>query len=502
MPSTEPATQAQRSGMKEEPTPYEESWQTIPFESYEGMTQMQYQESYAPFQAHGKLIPVMVPAGWRRVEAQKPGRNFYIHMETGTICRYPREIYDTKKGCFLTKDSKAISEETEKQDPLRRGIQDAVAEKKHIMDKYIPEDALKREFDAVAKFGQPEASRAAIEPAAEKKKPAKKSEPKKEAAPKAAPAPAADKLPVALLFPGQGSQYVKMLSGVKDIPAVAQMLDIAKSILGFDLLELCLDGPESRLEQTKYCQPAMYISGLAAIEKLRADKPERVEQCKAVAGLSLGEYTALTVAGVFTVETGLRIVKLRGEAMQEAAEQSKQSMLSVAGLDQATLDKCCADVRSGGDVCQIANFLFPNGFSCAGNTEAIEKLQKNVLETPGCLQAKLLKTSGGFHTSLMAPAREKLLTALKEAEGEMQPPRCDVYANLTGRKIPAGTPPSEIIPMLADQLTSCVLWEPSVRAMIGDGVTEFYECGPMKQLKAMMKRIDAEAFKNTNSVDV
>lgn len=502
MPSTEPATQEGRAGMKEVPTPYEESWQQIPFESYEGITQMQYQEAYAPYQSHGKLIPVMVPAGWRRVEAQKPGKNFYIHMETGTICRYPREIYDTKKGCFLSKDSKPISEEAEKQDPLRRAVQNALAEKKNVMDKYIPDDNLKREYDALAKMGQPQPS-LAVEQA---EKPAKTSVPKKEAAPKAkpapAPAPAADKLPVALLFPGQGSQYVKMLSGVKDIPAVAQMLDTAKGILGFDLLELCLEGPESRLEQTKFCQPAMYIGGLAAIEKLRADKPERVERCKAVAGLSLGEYTALTVAGVFNVETGLRIVKLRGEAMQEAAEQSKQSMLSVAGLDQATLDKCCVDVRSGGDVCQIANFLFPNGFSCAGSTEAIEKLQKTVLETPGCLQAKLLKTSGGFHTSLMAPAREKLLVALREAEGEMQPPRCDVYANLTGRKIPAGTPPSEIIPMLADQLTSCVLWEPSVRAMIGDGLTEFYECGPMKQLKAMMKRIDAEAFKNTNSIDV
>mmetsp|Transcript_48375 Transcript_48375/g.112389 ORF Transcript_48375/g.112389 Transcript_48375/m.112389 type:complete len:102 (-) Transcript_48375:32-337(-) len=99
-------------------------------------------------------------------------------------------------------------------------------------------------------------------------------------------------------------------------------------------------------------------------------------------------------------------------------------------------------------------------------------------------------------------ARQKLLSALREAEAEMKPPSCDVYMNLTGKKITASTPPSEIIDLLGDQLVRCVLWEPSVREMIQDGVKEFYECGPMKQLKAMMKRIDPEVFKATTSVDV
>merc|ERR1719436_1518459 len=151
-----------------------------------------------------------------------------------------------------------------------------------------------------------------------------------------------------------------------------------------------------------YCQPAMYIAGLAAVEQLKLDDPEQVSRCMAVAGLSLGEYTALTVAGVFDFETGMQIVKLRGEVMQEAAEASKQSMLGVAGLTQEQLADLCKQCTTGpDDVCQIANFLFPNGFFCAGTSEAVEKLMAKAQKTEGCLQAKLLKTTGAFHTRLM-----------------------------------------------------------------------------------------------------
>merc|ERR1712032_190953 len=177
-------------------------------------------------------------------------------------------------------------------------------------------------------------------------------------------------VPIGLMFPGQGSQYVKMLDGVKDIPAVKSMLDKAKDILGYDMLELCLKGPEEKLEETRFCQPAMFIGGMAGIEKLRGEKPDAASKFQIVAGLSLGEYTALCAAGVFSFEDALRLVKLRGEVMQEAAEASKQLMLSVAGLDQATLEKLCADAakkEGKGGVCQIANSLFPKGYACAGS---------------------------------------------------------------------------------------------------------------------------------------
>mmetsp|Transcript_22102 Transcript_22102/g.56548 ORF Transcript_22102/g.56548 Transcript_22102/m.56548 type:complete len:505 (-) Transcript_22102:120-1634(-) len=320
----------------------------------------------------------------------------------------------------------------------------------------------------------------------------------------AAPAGGAQKpsMPVALLFPGQGSQYVKMLDGVKDLPEVKDMLEKAKEVLGFDLLELCLQGPEDKLSQTKYCQPAMFVGGLAGIAKLRKEKGDVADRPQCVAGLSLGEYTALTAAGVFDFETGLRIVKIRAEAMQAAAEASAQSMVSVAGLSQEKLSALCQECCQSADTCQIANFLFPNGFACAGNTAAIERLQEKALATEGCLQAKLIKTSGGFHTALMQSAKDKLLVALQEVEKDMTSPRCDVYMNLTGTKITSDTSPAEIIRMLGEQLVSCVQWEPSMRAIIKDGITEFYECGPNKQLKAMLKRIDPNAFKVTTSVEV
>jgi [acyl-carrier-protein] S-malonyltransferase len=264
-----------------------------------------------------------------------------------------------------------------------------------------------------------------------------------------------------------------------------------------------LKGPESKLEETRYCQPAMFLGGMAAVEKLRVDKPDRVDRCQAVAGLSLGEYTAMCVAGVFSFEDGMKLVKLRGEAMQEAAEASDQSMLSVAGLEEETLAALCKEACSSpSDVCQIANFLFPKGYSCAGTRSAVEKLMAKAQKAEGCLQAKLLKTSGGFHTSLMGPAKEKLLAALKETLPRMKPPRCDVYMNITGKKITPATMPADIIPMMGDQLTSCVMWEPCMKEMIKDGVTETYECGPMKQLKAMLKRIDPDAFKNCKNIDV
>mmetsp|Transcript_29877 Transcript_29877/g.86831 ORF Transcript_29877/g.86831 Transcript_29877/m.86831 type:complete len:680 (+) Transcript_29877:87-2126(+) len=307
----------------------------------------------------------------------------------------------------------------------------------------------------------------------------------------------------ALLFPGQGSQYIGMLKDVKEMPIVRDMLEKAKTVLGYDILDLCLHGPEARLESTEFCQPAMYIGGLAAVELLRKDRPEAADRPAAVAGLSLGEYTALTVAGVLDFETGLRLVKLRAEAMQEASDASLQSMASIAGLERNVLETLCAEaVASVGGTCKIANFLFPKGFTCSGSKATIEKLIEEASKNKDLLQAKTVKLSGAFHTELMAPAKEKLLAALKNAEAKMSPPTCDIYMNLTGERIAAGTRPSELVPLLAEQLCSCVLWEPSIKAMIGNGITHFYECGPMKQLTAMMKRIDQNAHKNTQSINV
>lgn len=303
---------------------------------------------------------------------------------------------------------------------------------------------------------------------------------------------------VALMFPGQGSQYVGMLNGVKILPAVQNLLSQAREVLGWDVLELCLTGPEEKLEETRYCQPAMLVAGLAGLEQAK----QQGLQPAMVAGLSLGEYTALCAAGVLDVKDALELVKIRAEAMQEAAGLSSQLMLSVAGFERAELDAFCSRALEDepGGVCQVANCLFPRGYACAGTARSIQKLKE--LTEPDALQTKILKTSGAFHTQLMEPAAEKLSIALDEALPRMRPARCAIYANVTGAALPPGTEPAVIVELLKRQLTSPVLWEDSVRAMIRDGGTVFHEVGPMKQLKSMMKRIDLNVWKATSNIEV
>ena len=309
-------------------------------------------------------------------------------------------------------------------------------------------------------------------------------------------------LPVALLFPGQGSQYVKMLGDMKDLPAVKSMLESANKILGYDILDICLNGPEEKLEETRYCQPAMFLAGLAGVEKLRAEKPEAVNRCSVMAGLSLGEYTALCAAGVMSLEDGLRLVQLRGEAMQEAASVGRQAMLSVAGLEHAQLEALCRAAAEGaGGVCQIANCLFPKGYSVGGSEDAIGRLKAEA-EKAGALQAKILKTAGAFHTPLMQPAQDRLTAALEAALPSMKPPMHTVWMNASGEPVRPGCDPKDIVALLKKQLTNPVLWEQSCQEMLKEGVKEFYEVGPMKQLKAMMKRIDAGAWKSMTNVEV
>merc|ERR1712061_839068 len=186
---------------------------------------------------------------------------------------------------------------------------------------------------------------------------------------------------------------------------------------------------------------------------------------------------------------GLKLVKERGEAMSAAAGASKQAMLSVAGLEKPKLQDLCTEAAAkegSGAVCQIANELFPKGLA----------------DKAGALQAKVLKTSGGFHTPLMKPAQEKMEKELMALLPKMNPPKIAIYMNANAQPVKPGTNPKEIVELLKKQLTSPVLWEPSVRAMIKDGVSEFYEVGPMKQIKAMMKRIDSKIWGSTLNIDV
>jgi len=322
--------------------------------------------------------------------------------------------------------------------------------------------------------------------------------------------PADDKLPVGLIFPGEGSQYVGMLKTVKDLPKVARMLDEAKEILGYDLLDICMNGPDSRLQEPEVLQPAMYVAGLAAFEKLKAENVEPAVRACCVAGLGVGEYAALCAAGVFSFGAGLRLVRARVEAMQEAANLCPQVTLSVAGIEHTKLEELCTQAMSdlnakeggGQEICQIANVLFKKGYTVGGTQAAVEECQR-LVKNAKAMQSRLIKGSGGFHTALMRSARRKFENILMDSALEMSPPhKYKVYTCLEGQSFERGTLAKAIAGVLAIQITTTVNWKAAVEHMVVDGVNKFYELGPMKQLKAMMKRIDNAAFNGTQNVEV
>jgi len=493
--NVKPADFHTRSGL-ERSFDYEPSWVNAPFESFNKLTQQQFQDTVAPFQRHGAKIPIVVPEGWRRVETSTPGQHVYVHMETGTISRFPKEVYSMQKESW----SGAVD--------YRQSIPSAAPAESKPVEALAPPAASTPEKPPEAVPPPEQKAEVQAEPATTvaPSQLAASSEPSAEAAASDAQpvgVPAEPPLPVGLLFPGQGSQYVGMLKELRSLPEVKALLKVCDDVLDFSVIEKCLDGPDEELERTDVCQPAMFTANAAAIEKLRGDKPDRVERVQSVAGLSLGEYSALYAAGVFDFETGLRLVKKRGQLMQEAAQKVPQKMASVAGLDREKVLAVCAEARgsSSTEVCTIANSLFPEGYTVAGTKDAIQNFETLAKEA-GAMQVKVLKTGGAFHTSLMSSAQLALIEALEAEKKNMKPPRCTVYMNTGPTKIGPATPVSEIVDLLGRQIISPVEWDTSMKEMVKDGVTEFYECGPMKQLKAMMKRIDPAAWKNTSLVGV
>ncbi|CAG9461448.1 unnamed protein product [Pedinophyceae sp. YPF-701] len=306
--------------------------------------------------------------------------------------------------------------------------------------------------------------------------------------------------PVCFLFPGQGSQAVGMLKEVQDLPAVRAMLDKAHAVLGYDLLDVCLNGPKAKLDATEHAQPALLVAALAAVEKLRAEDPRTVKHCAAVAGLSVGEYPALVFAGAMSFTDALRVVAARAAAMAEAAAAGEpHGMLSVTGLTDDVVERVAADARAqvgDGVVCEVTNRLFPQGRVISGHTRALE-VAKQLADGQGALKTQMLAVAGAFHTSLMARASEAIAGALEGVAVEM--PRIPVISNVTGRPFESA---EEIRALLRRQVVQPVMWEDSVRYLLGERKTEMYELGPGKQVRAMVKRLDTTAWKGMKNVEV
>lgn len=297
---------------------------------------------------------------------------------------------------------------------------------------------------------------------------------------------------VAFLFPGQGAQHVGM--GVKiaeAYPAAKALFDQASEILGYNLLELCANGPEEKLNATNISQPALYVSSLASLELVKDRQPELLEQCQIAAGLSLGEYTALAFAGALSFEDGLRVVKARGEAMQAAAEATPSGMVSILLLDEEKISGLCEQASDAG-LLQIANYLCPGNIVVSGDKAACEKVVPLAEENGG--RPIPLKVAGAFHTPIMQSATEKLAAALESVE--IQPSRVPVVSNVDAQP---HNDAAEIRDILVKQVVHPVLWEKSMRTLLDSGVDHFCEIGPGAVLKGLMKRISRKTpFDNFN----
>lgn len=288
---------------------------------------------------------------------------------------------------------------------------------------------------------------------------------------------------VAFVFPGQGSQSVGMLAGFAAAePLVLETFAEASSVLGYDLWQLCQQGPEEALGVTEKTQPAMLAAGVATWRIWRS-KGGAVPA--AMAGHSLGEYSALVAAGCLDFRTAIDLVRFRGAAMQAAVPAGQGAMAAILGLEDADVEAACAAAAQG-DVVEAANFNSPGQIVIAGQAAAVDRAIE-IAKAKGAKRAIKLGVSVPSHSSLMRPAAVQLTERLRQTEIRA-PQGIDIYS-VDLRK---HTDADGIRAALVDQLVKPVRWADTIRAMLGSGVRTFVECGPGKVLTGLNRRIERD----------
>lgn len=291
----------------------------------------------------------------------------------------------------------------------------------------------------------------------------------------------------AVLFPGQGAQFVGMGKDLyEQYPNAKALFESANQILGFSITEIMFSGTDEELKQTKVTQPAVFLHSV--ILSMILDKVVIFDM---TAGHSLGEFSALVASGALSFEDGLHLVSQRAKAMQLACDVKKGAMAAVLGLEDQVVEKVCAEIEG----VVPANYNCPGQLVISGAYDAVEKAC-SVMRELGARRALILPVGGAFHSPLMEPAREQLASAI-EATG-FRTPNCAVYQNVTASAI---RNPNELKKNIIVQLTGPVKWTQSMHQMQKDGATQFTEVGPGKVLQGLVKKINRKLL-TVNGADL